>query len=372
MAQHPVSEVRIFLSPPHPSGTEVGYLQKSIAHGWGCSSATEVDHFESELSDYIGGSHVAGLNTGTAAIHLALILLKLHPGDEVLCQSFTFAATVNPVLYQGALPVFVDSETLTWNMDPLLLEQTIQERLKKGKRPKACIVVHSYGMPAQIHRIRQICYNAEIPLIEDAAEALGSDIQGQKLGTFGNFGIFSFNRNKIITTAGGGALLSSESEGIQKARFLSTQSKDPAPYYQHTQIGYNYRMSDVSAAIGRAQLEVVETRIRQRRSNFDFYRRNIRCEWLSEPEGYHSNRWLSCALFSSHEEREQVRLLLNRHSIESRPLWKPLHRQPAYSEYPHSTNGTSDDLFERGLCFPSGSNLSVEDLQRVAHIVNQR
>lgn len=344
------------------------YIREAFEQNWIAPLGPNVDNFEKELAEYLGGSdtnHVAALSSGTAAIHLALILSGVRQDDEVLCQSFTFSASANPILYQGATPVFVDSERTTWNMCPVLLEEAILERISLGRKPKACIAVHLYGMPAQIAEIKVVCERYGIVLIEDAAEALGSHIGGKMLGTYGQFGILSFNGNKIITTSGGGALVSSDEEAIRRARFFSTQSRDNAPHYQHSEIGYNYRMSNISAGIGRGQLEVLDQWIQNRRANFEFYRQNLSLDWQKEPEGYFSNRWLSCALFGSAEEREQVRLRLAEENIESRPLWKPMHLQPVFEKYPKYVNGVSEDLFERGLCFPSGSNLGEEDLERV-------
>lgn len=365
MTDFPSESHPIWLSPPHCNGRELSYIQDAIQSNWIAPAGPHIDHFEIELAQYLGEGHAIALNSGTAAIHLALVLLGVQPADEVLCQSFTFAATANPVIYQGATPIFVDSELNTWNMDPSMLEESIQDRIKKGKRPAACIVVHLYGMPAQIKTIRTVCSHYNIPLIEDAAEALGSSFEGQKVGTFGDFGIFSFNGNKIITTSGGGALISASRRAIEKARFYATQSKDPAPHYQHSEIGYNYRMSNVCAGIGRGQLEEIENRIHLRRRNFDFYKKELQLTLQDEPQGHFSNRWLSCALFNSYAEREKIRNQLLKNHIESRPLWKPLHCQPVFSKYPAYTNGVSEYLFEKGLCLPSGSNLSHRDLRRV-------
>lgn len=361
--------MKIWLSSPHMGGGELKYIHEAFDQNWIAPLGPNVDNFERDLAQYTGVGHAAALSSGTAAIHLALILLGVERGDEVLCQSFTFSATANPIVYQGATPVFIDSESHTWNMDPDLLQGAIEDRLKAGRKPKACIVVHLYGMPAQIMRIREICDAYNIPLIEDAAEALGSSINGQRLGSFGQFGILSFNGNKIITTSGGGALLSEDGDAIAKARFYSTQSRDPAPHYQHSEIGYNYRMSNIAAGIGRGQMEVLDEWVALRRKNFEFYSSEIQLDWQREPEGYFSNRWLSCALFNTYENREVVRLALAARDIESRPLWKPMHLQPVFASSLHYVNGVSEDLFNRGLCFPSGSNLAADDLFRVQDIV---
>ncbi len=361
--------MKIWLSSPHMGGGELKYIHEAFDQNWIAPLGPNVDNFEKELAQYLGIGHAAALSSGTAAIHLALILLGVQRDDEVLCQSFTFSATANPIVYQGGIPLFIDSETSTWNMDPDLLQEAIEDRLKAGKKPKACIVVHLYGMPAQIRRISEICNSYDIPLIEDTAEALGSAVEGRKLGTFGQFGILSFNGNKIITTSGGGALVGLDGEAIAKARFYSTQSRDAAPHYQHSEIGYNYRMSNIAAGIGRGQMEVLDEWVALRRRNFEFYQQELPLDWQQEPEGYFSNRWLSCALFSSFEDREDIRLALAAENIESRPLWKPMHLQPVFSSYPSYVNGVSEDLFNRGLCFPSGSNLTLDDLGRVRDAV---
>lgn len=361
-------KTKIWLSSPHMGGGEMKYIQEAFEQNWIAPLGPNVDNFERELAGYLGVAsthHVAALSSGTAAIHLALILSGVTRDDEVLCQSFTFSASANPILYQGAIPVFIDSERTTWNMCPVLLEEAIQERISLGRKPKACIAVHLYGMPAQIAEIKAVCDRYGIVLIEDAAEALGSHIGGKMLGTYGQFGILSFNGNKIITTSGGGALVSDNEEAIRKARFFSTQARDNAPHYQHSELGYNYRISNISAGIGRGQLEVLDQWVKNRRANFEFYQEHLPLQWQKEPEGYFSNRWLSCALLNSAEEREQVRLRLAEENIESRPLWKPMHLQPVFESYPKYTNGVSEDLFNRGLCFPSGSNMVQEDLERV-------
>lgn len=359
---------KIWLSSPHMGGGELKYVHEAFEQNWIAPLGPNVDNFERELSDYLGeNSHVAALSSGTAGIHLALILSGVSDGDEVLCQSFTFSATANPILYQRATPVFIDSEKETWNMDPELLEEAIKSRISLGKKPKACIVVHLYGMPAQIVRIKEICDQYNIVLIEDAAEALGSSIEGRKAGTYGKFGILSFNGNKIITTSGGGALVSDDEAAIQKARFYSTQSRDNAPHYQHSEIGYNYRMSNIAAGIGRGQLEVLDEWVARRRANFEFYKSSLPFDWQPEFEAFFSNRWLSCALMQSYEQRENLRLKLAEQNIETRPLWKPMHLQPVFIQYPKYLNGVSEELFEKGLCFPSGSNLETENLNRIMH-----
>jgi dTDP-4-amino-4,6-dideoxygalactose transaminase len=362
---------KIWLSSPHMGGNEQRYVNEAFETNWIAPLGPNVDNFEKELGGYLGINHVAALSSGTAAIHLALIIGGVTNGDEVLCQSFTFSATVNPIVYQGAKPILIDSEKETWNMDPELLEKAIIERISLGKKPKACIVVHLYGMPAKIVAIKSICEKYEILLIEDAAEALGSKVGNQKVGTFGQFGVFSFNGNKIITTSGGGALVSNNEEHIKKARFLATQARDDAPHYQHSEIGYNYRMSNISAGIGRGQLKVLDEWIEKRRKNFELYHKSLNGDFLSEPTNTFSNRWLSTLLFNSYEDREHIRQKLLKQNIESRPLWKPMHLQPIFKEYPNYSQNISESLFEKGLCLPSGSNLKKHEIESVINTINE-
>ena len=320
---------------------------------------------------------MAVLSSGTSAIHLALIMLDVKAGDEVLCQSFTFSASANPIVYQGAVPVFIDSEKETWNMAPEFLRKAIEQRIQKGKKPKAIIPVHLYGMPGKMEQIMAVAKEFDIPVIEDAAEALGSHINGKACGAFGDIGILSFNGNKIITTSGGGALISDDENYITKAKFLATQARDAAPHYQHSHIGYNYRMSNVCAAIGRGQLEVLPQRVEQRRANYSFYTNALKdingIAFLSEPAGSFSNRWLTTIIVNPEQTggltREDIRLALEKDNIESRPLWKPMHLQPVFEQYPFYGDGTSEKLFEQGLCLPSGSNLTKTDLERVVDII---
>lgn len=360
---------KIWLSSPHMGGAELEFIHKAFEDNWVAPVGPFITQFESELAGYAGLPHCAALSSGTAAIHLALITLGVGPGDEVLCSSFTFAGSCNPVVYVGAKPVFVDSERTTWNMDPALLEEAIADRkAKTGKVPRAIILVHLYGMPAAIEKICAVARRHRIPVIEDAAEALGSEYDGVKLGAFGDLGVYSFNGNKIITTSGGGALLSSSEDQVRTARFLATQARDPAPHYQHSTVGYNYRLSNISAAIGLGQLRVLDARVRQRRAVFETYQKafaNLPVEMTAEPPGSYSNRWLTTVLFSDRPAAERVRKALERVNIESRPLWKPMHAQPVFRDCPAYISGVSDDLFERGLCLPSGSNLTGEDLDRV-------
>jgi dTDP-4-amino-4,6-dideoxygalactose transaminase len=361
---------KIWLSSPHMGGNELKYIHEAFESNWVAPLGPNVDGFEKDLEGFLGeGSHVAALSAGTAALHLALILSNVHAGDEVICQSMTFSASANPIAYLGATPIFVDSEKETWNICPDLLEKAIQDRIAHGKKPKAIIAVHLYGMPFQADKIRSIAHRYEIPIIEDAAEALGSHFQGQKCGTLGDISILSFNGNKIITTSGGGALVTNSQEVKDQAVFLATQARDAAPHYQHSHIGYNYRMSNVVAGIGRGQMEVLDDRVKARRANYDYYKSQLEnrsdIQFLAEREGNYSNRWLSCILTDSFEQRESIRLRLAEKNIETRPLWKPMHLQPVFEKFPKYTNGVSEKLFELGLCLPSGSDLSKEDLNSV-------
>ncbi|MCB0438702.1 MAG: aminotransferase class I/II-fold pyridoxal phosphate-dependent enzyme [Mangrovimonas sp.] len=366
---------KIWLSPPHMSGKEQDYINEAFSTNWIAPLGPNVTQFETDLETYLGQHvHVASLSSGTASLHLALSLLGISAGDEVICQSFTFSASANPIVYLGATPVFVDSEEDTWNMSPVLLEQAIQEGIKRGKKPKAIIPVHLYGMPYKVDEINAIAKHYEIPVVEDSAEALGSHYKGQKCGTFGDMAILSFNGNKIITTSGGGALVTHSPEYKQQAVFLSTQARDEAPHYQHSHIGYNYRMSNVLAGIGIGQMSVIDDRVKARRSNFDFYKselsNTLEIEFSEEPnKDYYSNRWLSCILTPSFESREALRLAFAEKNIETRPLWKPMHMQPVFEKCRHYSDGTSADLFDRGLCLPSGSSLTEEDLNRITKII---
>ena len=368
---------KIWLSSPHMGENEQKYVRDAFESNWVAPLGPNVDGFEKAIEDYTQCGHVAALTTGTSAIHLALILLGVKPEDEVICSSFTFSASCNPIIYQGAIPVFIDSEKDTWNMCPVLLRQAIEDRMSKGKKPKAIILVHLYGMPAKMDEILVICNEFDIPLIEDAAEALGSSYKKQSMGTFGKFGILSFNGNKIITTSGGGALLSADEELIKKARFLATQARDNAPHYQHTHIGFNYRMSNICAGIGMGQMEVLSQRIEQKRNIFNTYKTALAdidgIKFVLEPTpDYFSNYWLTTIVVENNSKnvnRETIRLALEKENIESRPLWKPMHLQPVFEEYPAYTNGVSEDLFEKGLCLPSDSKMTEEDIQRVIKII---
>jgi dTDP-4-amino-4,6-dideoxygalactose transaminase len=370
-----MSNNKIWLSSPHMGGNEQKYVQEAFDTNWIAPLGPNVSGFEKDIEDYLDAQiHVAALSAGTAAIHLALILLNVKHGDEVLCQSMTFSATANPITYLGAQPVFVDSETKTWNINPDLLEKAIKDRLKNGIKPKAILVVHLYGMPAQMDKIISIANQYDIPIIEDAAEALGSRFKNKNCGTFGEFGILSFNGNKIITTSGGGALVCKTEKSKQKAVFLATQARDEAPHYQHSEIGYNYRMSNIVAGIGRGQMEVIDQRVAQRRANNTFYRKALasidKISFYKEDADYYSNYWLTTILTDSFETREKLRLALAKNNIEARPLWKPMHLQPVFNKYKAFTNGVSEDLFNKGLCLPSGSNLKQEDLTRIVSIIN--
>jgi len=364
---------RIWLSPPHQSGKEMEYIQNALVSNYLAPLGPHVDAFEIGICNYIGIKDIAALSSGTAALHLALIVLGVGPDDVVICPTFTFAACANPILYQKAIPVFIDSEELTWNICPDALEKAIKYFIKKGKKPKAIIGVHIYGMPVQLNEVLTLCKKYEIPFIEDAAEALGSSYQGKKLGSFGQMGILSFNGNKIITTSGGGALLSNDESFIKKARFLASQAKDEAPHYQHSEIGYNYRLSNISAAIGLAQLEVIDERAKSRRANFDFYRQALSklpgISFQNEPPDSVSNRWLSCILIdpklSGGITREHIQRHLAMQNVESRPLWKPLHLQPVFKGALYFGGNMAEKLFERGLCLPSGSSLDKENLYRI-------
>ncbi len=364
---------KIWLSSPHMGGDEFNFVKEAFDTNWIAPLGPHVNGFEEDLQNFTGAKYAAALSSGTAALHLALIMLGVGPGDEVICQSFTFSATANPIVYQGAIPVFIDSEKDTWNMCPLLLEEAIKDRIAKGKKPKVIIPVHLYGMPAQIERIQALAKQYDIPLVEDAAEALGSNINGKAAGTFGLMGILSFNGNKIITTSGGGSLISDDKDLIDKSRFLATQARDVAPHYQHSQIGYNYRMSNVSAGIGRGQMLVLQKHIDLRRKVFQTYFDELSSipgiSFLHEPEGLYSNRWLTTIVvdpaITNGLTREDIRIALEKENIETRPLWKPMHMQPVFENYPKYVNGTSEKLFNDGLCLPSGSNLSDTDVQRV-------
>lgn len=369
-----ITKSKIWLSSPHMSGREQMYVDEAFNTNWIAPLGPNVTAFEQCLESYLSANvYVAALASGTAAIHLGLQVLGVTRGDDVICQSFTFAASANPITYLGANPVFIDSEPDTWNMDPELLERAIRSRIAKGKKPKAIVAVHLYGMPYKADEIRTIADSYEVPVLEDSAEALGSLYMGKRCGTLGDLAILSFNGNKIITTSGGGALVCNDEAQREQAVHLATQARDQAPHYQHTSIGYNYRLSNVLAGIGRGQMEVLEERVHARRANYSYYKDQLsefaEIEFLPEPEGVFANRWLTTILTPSYALREQIRLALERENIDSRPLWKPMHLQPVFKDQTSFINGCSEDLFNRGLCLPSGSNLTREELYSITKVI---
>lgn len=370
---------RIWLSLAHMSGQEQKYIQEAFDTNWVVPLGPNVTAFEESLSDYLlEDKKVVALISGTAALHLALIQLGVGSDDEVICQSFTFAASANPIKYVGATPVFVDSDKSTWNIDPYFLEEAIKDRIKvKGKKPAAIIVVDLYGMPAKMDEILTIAAAYEIPIIEDAAEALGSSFSGRKCGTFGEFACLSFNGNKIITTSGGGALVCSNEIQAEKAMFYATQARDEAPHYQHTEIGYNYRLSNICAGIGRGQMTVLQDHIERRREINQIYKTHLSgiqgISFQSEPdERFYSNYWLTCVEINPSETgftREDLRLEMDLHNIETRPLWKPMHLQPVFLQSPYYGSNISENLFDNGLCLPSSPVLSDADIESVINVV---
>ena len=371
---------KIWLSLAHMGGMEQTFIKEAFDTNWVVPLGPNVNGFEDSLEDYIGENKtVVALSSGTAALHLALLQLGVGLGDEVICQSFTFSASANPICYLGATPVFIDSEVDTWNLDPVLLERAILDRIKQtGKKPKAIIPVHLYGMPAKMDEIMEISHRYEIPVLEDAAEALGSKYNGQKSGTFGQFACLSFNGNKIITTSGGGALVCSTVEEAHKTIFYATQARDSAPHYQHSEIGYNYRMSNICAGIGRGQMLVLQDHVDKRRANNEFYRRELGTiegiTFQTEPNArFHSNYWLTSILinplYTDGKTRQDLCVALDASNIESRPLWKPMHLQPVFANAPYYGNGTSEKLFMDGLCIPSSSILTEDDLKRVVDVI---
>ena len=387
-------KLRIWLSLAHMSGREQEFIQEAFDTNWVVPLGPNVNAFEKSLGDFLienesienkelknTGKQVVALSAGTAALHLGLILLGVQPGDEVICQSFTFAASANPIAYLEATPVFVDSEKETWNMDPVLLEEAIKDRLEKtGRLPKAIIPVHLYGMPVKMDEVMEVANRYGIPVLEDSAEALGSEYKGRKCGTFGEYGVLSFNGNKMITTSGGGALICPSEEKAKRALFYATQAREQAPHYQHEKIGYNYRMSNICAGIGRGQMFVLDEHVARRRAIHDLYvkllagLKGVKVMCQPEGEGFNSNYWLTCITVEPEEAgftREDVRLALDADNIESRPLWKPMHLQPVFKDAPFYGNGTSERLFEIGLCLPSGPTLTDKDVERVAKVVKQ-
>lgn len=367
---------RIYLSPPHMTGEELGLVTEAFASNWIAPLGPHVDAFEREMADKLGGGYAVALSSGTAALHLSLLLLGVGHGDEVWTSTLTFAATANAITYLGATPVFFDARRDSWNMDPELLAHELEQAAKTGRLPKAVVVVDLYGQCADYDRLLEACNRYEVPLIEDAAEALGASYQGKPAGTLGAMGAFSFNGNKIITTSGGGMLVSARKDWIDKARFYATQARDPAPHYQHSHIGYNYRMSNLLAAVGRAQLRVLETRVQQRRENFHAYFEALSdlpgLEFMPEADYGRSSRWLTCLLVEPQAfgaTAERIRLTLEAQDIEARPVWKPMHLQPVFSRCRSVGGDVAADLFARGLCLPSGSNLTAGDRQRVIELV---
>lgn len=370
---------KIWLSSPHMGGNELTYIHEAFESNWVAPLGPNVNGFENDLEQYVGqDSKIAALSAGTAALHLGLILLGVQAGDEVICQSFTFSASANPIVYLGATPIFVDSERSTWNICPLALDQAIVDRIQKGKKPKAIIAVHLYGMPFMIEEVCAVAAKYNIPILEDSAEALGSSYKGQKCGTFGDIGVLSFNGNKIITTSGGGALVTKSISLKEKAVFLATQARDHAPHYQHSEIGYNYRMSNISAGIGRGQMEVLDAHVNLRRNMHEFYYTQLSkisgIQFLKEPNShYFSNHWLTAIIIdpilTGGKTTEMLRLLFEQHNIESRPLWKPMHLQPVFAQYPYYGECVAETLFDHGLCLPSGSNLTDADRQRIERVL---
>jgi dTDP-4-amino-4,6-dideoxygalactose transaminase len=372
---------RIWLSLAHMGGHEEEFIKEAFDTNWVVPLGPNVNGFERDLSNYLGDNrHVVALSAGTAAIHLGLILLGVQAGDEVICQSFTFTASANPITYLGAKPVFVDSEADTWNMDPVLLEEAIKDRLRKtGKLPKVIVPVHLYGMPAKMDKIMEIANRYDIPVLEDAAEALGSELHGKRCGTFGELGVLSFNGNKMITTSGGGALVCRTEDEAKRTMFFATQARDAAPHYQHSHIGYNYRMSNICAGIGRGQMFVLDEHISRRREIHDLYTLLLKdvpgIAVIQNPsDGYHSNFWLTCILVDPQftgKSREDIRLKMEDQNVETRPLWKPMHLQPVFADAPFYGNGTSEHLFDIGLCLPSGPTLTDDDIKKVADVIRQ-
>lgn len=367
----------ILLSPPHLGTDELGFVVNAFETNWIAPAGPHLDAFEQEFSEAVGISHAAALSSGTAGLHLALQLVGVEPGDEVFCSTLTFVASANPILYQGAVPVFIDSERTSWNMDPNLLSQALRQRARLGKLPKAVVLVHLYGQSADLGPILELCNEYDIPLIEDAAESLGATYQGKATGTFGRLGVFSFNGNKIITTSGGGMLVSEDATLIAKARFLSTQARDIAPHYQHSHLGFNYRLSNVLAGIGRGQLRLLPKKVAARRRIYHRYLQDLGSlpglTLMPEPTFGQATHWLSCMLIDPRKfgvSRNRVQEALRDHQIESRPVWKPLHLQPLFARCDHIGGTVSEDLFNNGICLPSGSGMTDADLDRVIAIIS--
>ena len=374
-----IDKSKIWLSSPHMSGNEMKYVQEAFDGNWIAPLGPNVDGFEKDLEQFLGeGTHVAAVNTGTAALHLALVMLGVEKDDYVICQSLTFSASANPIIYLGGIPIFVDSEPDTWNICPNALEDAVKSCIKKGKKPKAIITVCLYGMPYKVDEIREISDKYGIPILEDSAEALGSTYKGQKCGTFGDISVLSFNGNKIITTSGGGALVLKDEIYKKKAVFLSTQAKDDAPHYQHSIVGYNYRLSNVCAGIGRGQMEVINDRIALRRKNHEFYKEIftsfVGVNFFSEPSlDFFSNHWLNAVIIDPNKTNgfrsEDLRYEFQKENIESRPLWKPMHMQPLFNKAEYFGAIIAEKLFKFGLCLPSGSNMSNKDRERISEVI---
>lgn len=371
---------KVWISTPHLGGNEIKYIQEAMDANWVSSVGENISAFEQSLNNYLGqGKYAAALNSGTSAIHLGLIILGVQTGDEVICQSLTFVASANPILYLGATPVFVDSEQQTWNLCPVFLEQAIVDRIKEGKKPKAIIAVHLYGMPYQVDEVRKVADKYKIPILEDSAEALGSKYKGQQCGVFGDVSVFSFNGSKIITTSGGGALISSCKKINEQTLFLATQSKNKAAHYEHSEIGYNYRMSNIAAGIGRGQMEVLGERIRLRREVHDFYVDLFGAikgvtVFSSVNNDFFSNYWLTTILVDPKKSkgisREDIRVALAFENIEARPIMKPMHLQPLFDKYPYYGKNKAEMIYESGLCLPSGSNLTMDEKNRIKNVIS--
>jgi dTDP-4-amino-4,6-dideoxygalactose transaminase len=367
---------RIFLSPPHMGGNELTYIQEAFESNYIAPLGENVNAFESQIREYTGAKYALAVTSGTAAIHLALRVLGIKDGDEVMASSFTFIGSVAPILYERCTPFFIDSDAESWNLDPNLLEEELSHRATTGKKqPKALIVTHLYGQCAAIKRIAALCEHYGVHLIEDAAESLGATYEGKASGTFGKMGIYSFNGNKIITTSGGGMLVSDDEALIAHARHLSTQAREPAPHYEHTEYGYNYRMSNIVAGIGRGQMEVLDERIQRRKEIYTLYHNALSdmegISFMPEIEGSFGNRWLTTLLLPESISPEQLRLALEKENIESRPLWKPMHAQPLFKGSHQKITGVSDELFARGICLPSGSSLSNDEISSIISLVKR-
>lgn len=371
---------RIYLSPPHLSeeGYELELVKEVFASNWIAPLGPQVDGFEREFAEYIGVKQAAALSSGTAALHLALQMVGVERGDTVLCSTFTFSASVNAIAYLDAVPHFIDCDSRTWNIDPELVAEELKRLAARRKLPKAVVAVDLYGQSVDFDPVIDACAEFEVPLIEDAAEALGASYKGKHTGRFGLISAFSFNGNKIITTSGGGMLTSDDTRFVEKARFLATQARDPAPHYQHSEIGNNYRLSNVLAAIGRGQLRVLESRVKRKREVFDYYHERLGVlpgiKFMPEPDGFQSTRWLTCAVIDPAEfgaNRDQIRLALEISNIESRPLWKPMHLQPVFADFPATGGAVSEGLFQHGVCLPSGTTLTDEQLSLICEIVEE-